>query len=218
MELLTSIRDKIAVSQSQSVLSAPKVTLLGASKGQSVEMISTFVDQGITDFGENRVQEAIDKWPELKKQHPDVRLHLIGPLQTNKVKEALGVFDVVQTLDRPKLAEAIAHTLDAMSGCQTKAFFIQVNTGEEPQKSGVSPAETADFIAYCRALKLNVVGLMCVPPVDLQPAPHFALLRKLAADNGLAQLSMGMSDDYETAIRMGSSCVRLGRILFGERS
>ncbi len=217
MDTLLSIRDKIAASQSQSNISGKNVTLLGASKGQSSEVILRFIREGITDFGENRVQEALDKWLPIKEIHPNVRLHLIGPLQTNKVKEALSLFDVIQTLDRPKLAEAIAKIQDSKENAGSKTYFIQVNTGEEPQKAGISPTEASDFIAYCRELKLNVVGLMCVPPADLQPAPHFALLRKLALDNGLSQLSMGMSDDFETALRMGSTCVRLGRTLFGER-
>ncbi len=231
MDTTLSIHKKIAASQALSGLSANNVTLLGASKSQSAEAILDFIDQGVADFGENRVQEAVEKWLPIKAVHPHVRLHLIGPLQTNKVKEALSLFDVIQTLDRPKLAEAIAKQIgegwrvegEVISAATrhppltTRHYFIQVNTGAEPQKAGIAPNETKDFIAYCRELKLNVVGLMCVPPADLQPAPHFALLRKLALENDLSGLSMGMSDDYETAIRMGSSCVRLGRVLFGAR-
>ncbi len=239
MERLNHIRALITKTRSRSPLAANSTILLGACKGQGAGVIEDFILAGLTDFGENRVQEAAGKWPALKKAHPEVRLHLIGPLQTNKVGEALELFDVIQTLDRPKLAAAIAKELARTGDATpaggaspehaprsfqektpgaTKEFFIQVNTGEEPQKSGVSPSETAEFISYCRNLRLNITGLMCVPPADDMPAPHFALLRKLALENGLAELSMGMSGDFETAIRMGSGCVRIGTALFGERS
>lgn len=236
MESISNIRLLIDKARCQSSLAADSAILLGASKGQGMDIIEGFIKKGLTDFGENRVQEAQGKWPELKKRYPKVRLHLIGPLQTNKVKEALELFDVIQTLDRPKLADAIAKELrnryatpvDGASLEQSsmefseensgsKQMFIQVNTGEEPQKAGVSPKEAPAFIDYCKKLELNVVGLMCVPPADQMPAPHFAMLRKIALDNGLRQLSMGMSGDYETAIRMGSTCVRIGTALFGER-
>jgi PLP dependent protein len=193
--------------------------LLAASKGQAYNAIEQAISGGIGDFGENRVQEAEAKWPEIKKRHPKIKLHLIGPLQTNKIKEALGLFDVIQTLDRPKLAEAIARIQGQWAGVQEKEYYIQVNTGEEPQKAGVLPAEADDFIRYCRdELKLSVVGLMCIPPADQPPAPHFALLCKIAQRNNLKELSMGMSGDYETAIRMGSTCMRLGTAIFGARN
>lgn len=215
MDNLTDIQEKIARSRTLSSISADKITLLGASKGQNASLIESFIARGVTDFGENRVQEAIDKWLPLKEKHPNVRLHLIGPLQTNKIKQALSIFDVIQTLDRPKLAEELAKHWDRT---QKLECFIQVNTGEEPQKAGVAPEEVGNFITYCiNDLKLPVTGLMCIPPAELQPAPHFALLRKLAISNGLKELSMGMSEDYEAAIRMGSTCVRIGRALFGER-
>ena len=217
METLIQIQRMMEASRSGSALAANHSILLGASKGQSAETIEQFIDAGLTNFGENRVQEAMEKWPSLKKRHPHVTLHLIGPLQTNKVKEALELFDVIQTLDRPKLAEAIARIRDSGFGIQEKQFYVQVNTGEEPQKAGVSPKEANEFIGYCKNLGLNIVGLMCVPPAGDMPAPHFALLRKLAMDNGLRELSMGMSSDFETAIRMGSTCVRVGTALFGER-
>ncbi len=217
METLATIEHKIAEERAQSAMAADHSVLLGASKGQPAQTIEQFIKAGLTNFGENRVQEAMEKWPTLKNRHPNITLHLIGPLQTNKAKEALELFDVIQTLDRPNLADAIARIRDSGFGIQEKEFYIQVNTGEEPQKAGVSPRETKEFIGYCRELKLNVVGLMCVPPAGDMPAPHFALLRKLAVDNDLHELSMGMSNDFATAIRMGSTCVRVGTALFGER-
>ena len=189
-------------------------TILGASKGQPVTIIEEAIAAGITDFGENRVQEAEEKWPSLKAKHPNIRLHLIGPLQTNKVKQALALFDVIQTIDRPKLAEAIADELQHSA----HRFFIQVNIGKEPQKAGVMPEEADAFIDYCKnTLRLPVIGLMCIPPNHQPPSPHFAMLRIIAQRHNLTELSMGMSDDYELAVRMGSTCVRLGRALFGER-
>lgn len=187
---------------------------------------------GVIDFGENRVQDAHDKWPEIRKVYPYVRLHLIGPLQTNKVKQALELFDVIQTIDRPKLALAIAKELEMwrdgdVEKCKISTaphiptsphpqFFIQINTGKEPQKAGVIPEEADALIEYCQnTLKLPVIGLMCVPPHGQPPAPHFALLGQIAKRHDLKELSMGMSEDFETAIRMGSTCVRIGRALFG---
>lgn len=218
MEALATIYDKIAKAKTQSPITAPDITLLGASKGQSQGIIIPFIELGVTHFGENRVQEAYEKWPEIKKHYPNTVLHLIGPLQTNKVSDALLLFDVIQTLDREKLAEAIAKEIAKSPSVKTKKFFIQVNIGEEEQKAGVTPADTKSFVQFCRDLKLNVAGLMCIPPIDVQPAPHFALLRTLAQENNLHELSMGMSNDYETAIRMGSTCVRIGTALFGARN
>ena len=217
METLNTILANIEAAKKQSPLAADAPVLLGASKGQPAAVIQDFIKAGLTHFGENRVQETESKWPALKAKYPHVQLHLIGPLQTNKVEDALAVFDVIQTLDRPKLADAVARCQVSGGGCQTKQFYIQINIGEEPQKAGVLPQEAPDFIRYCRELKLNVVGLMCVPPASAMPAPHFALLRKLAYENGLDKLSMGMSSDYEAAIRMGSTCVRVGTALFGAR-
>lgn len=206
------------------VLSQKQVAILGASKGQTVEAIEEAIRAGVILFGENRVQEAATKWPTLKKRHPHVKLHLIGPLQTNKVKDALALFDVIQTVDRPKLAEVLSAELRVLSknaqhsALKTQHFYIQINTGEEPQKAGVLPKKADDFIAYCeKDLKLPVIGLMCIPPADQPPTPHFALLRKIALKHGLKELSMGMSGDYETAVRMGSTCVRIGTALFGAR-
>ena len=157
----------------------------------------------------------MEKWPALKARHPEVVLHLIGPLQSNKAREAVALFDVIQTVDRVKIADALAGEI-ARQG-KSPRLLIQVNTGEEPQKSGVVPQEAAALLDHCRGLKLPVVGLMCVPPADQNPAPHFALLKKMADGFGLTELSMGMSSDYPTAIRLGATMVRVGTALFGER-
>jgi pyridoxal phosphate enzyme (YggS family) len=191
--------------------------LLAASKGQAEAIIEEAITAGITHFGENRVQEAQGKWEAIKARHPDITLHLIGPLQTNKVADAVALFDVIQTLDRPKLADALAAAM-ARTG-KNPPCFIQVNTGNEPQKAGVIPEEADAFIDYCiKEKKLSVRGLMCIPPDSQPPAPHFALLKTIAERHGLKELSMGMSNDYETALRMGATIIRLGRILFGERA
>jgi pyridoxal phosphate enzyme (YggS family) len=167
-------------------------------------------------FGENRVQEAKGKWPQLRAEFPGVELHLIGPLQSNKAREAVELFDAIHSIDRPKIAEAIAAEM-ARSGKQLQ-LFIQVNTGEEEQKAGIAPKEAAAFVAMCRdRLKLEIAGLMCIPPVDEEPAVHFAFLAKLARELGLKGLSMGMSGDYETAIELGATHVRVGSAIFGAR-
>ncbi len=217
---IVQIRNTIEKSKQNSPLAAKMVTLLAASKGQSETAILDAYAGGIRVFGENRVQEAEGKWPDLQKRLSGISLHLIGPLQTNKVKQALAMFDVIQTIDRPKLAEAIAHELNKSDLPQPRhSFYIQVNIGKEPQKAGVMPEEADELIGYCRSeLHLPVDGLMCIPPNDKPPAPYFALLREIALRNGLGELSMGMSEDYETAVRMGASCVRLGRALFGADS
>jgi pyridoxal phosphate enzyme (YggS family) len=216
--VVANIREKIDIARKNSPLAADQITLLAASKAQTADTIAKAVAAGIMVFGENRVQEAEAKWPELKKRFPDIELHLIGPLQTNKVKQSLQLFDVIQTIDRHKLADAIAMELQK-SEYLPKQFYIQVNIGKEPQKAGVMPEEADSLIGYCiKDLHLPVAGLMCVPPSDQLPAPYFALLREIALRNGLSKLSMGMSEDYETAVRMGATCVRLGRVLFGEHS
>ena len=167
-------------------------------------------------FGENRVQEAKAKWPELKARYPDIALHLIGPLQSNKAKEAVELFDAIHSIDRPKIAKAIAEEM-AKQG-KTLQLFVQVNTGEELQKAGVMPREARAFVTMCRdELKLTLAGLMCIPPVDEEPALHFALLGKLAKDCGLGGLSMGMSSDYEVAVQLGATHVRVGSAIFGGR-
>jgi hypothetical protein len=194
---------------------AGAVTLVAVSKTQGVDAIAAAIAAGQRVFGENRVQEAEAKYPGLKAAHPGVELHLIGGLQTNKVKEAVALFDVIETLDRPRLAEAL-HREMARQGRHPR-LFIQVNTGEEAQKSGVAPAEADEFIGQCRALGLAIDGLMCIPPADEEPALHFALLREIARRNGIAQLSMGMSGDFATAIRFGATHVRVGTAIFGAR-
>ena len=212
-ERLSGIRAAMEATRASGPLAAGRVVLLAACKGQSVPVIREASGLGVSDFGENRVQEAEEKWASIDRT--GLTLHLIGPLQSNKTKEALALFDVIQTLDRVKLADELAKHWTPSS--HTRAFYIQVNTGKEPQKAGVLPEEADSFIEYCKTLGLPVIGLMCVPPEDQPAAPHFAFLCEVALRHGLTQLSMGMSEDFETAIRMGSTCVRVGRALFGER-
>lgn len=214
---LQILAETIEKARAASPIAAAGVTLLAASKTQPVTVIEQAIEVGITCFGENHVQEAQEKWQEIKKRHPHVRLHLIGRLQTNKVKLALSLFDVIHTLDRETLAEACAGILQSGNRKRKPEFYIQVNTGKEAQKAGVFPENADEFIVLCRKLELPVIGLMCVPPVSQPPAPHFALLREIAIRNNLPGLSMGMSDDYVVAVRMGSSCVRIGTALFGKR-
>ena len=192
------------------------VELIVVSKTFGGPEILPLLQAGQRVFGENRVQEAKGKWPELKAQFPDLKLHLIGPLQSNKAKEAVELFDAIHTIDRPKIAQALAAEMQRQG--KRLQLFIQVNTGEEPQKAGVVPAELPALAALCRdELGLEVAGLMCIPPVDEEPAIHFAFLEKLAAENAFAQLSMGMSDDYETAVSFGATQVRVGSAIFGAR-
>ena len=189
------------------------VTLVAVSKQQPWEAIEPVLEAGQTVFGENRVQEAMARW---EGKVAGLELHLIGPLQTNKAKEAVAFFDVIESLDREKLARVLAE--EAQKQGRTPRLYVQVNTGEEPQKAGVVPSEADAFLAACRGpYRLQVEGLMCIPPVDEPPGPHFALLRKIAERNGLAKLSMGMSDDFETAIRFGATSVRVGSAVFGPR-
>ncbi len=196
--------------------SAPgTVRLIAVSKVQPLERVVAVLEEGHRLFGENKVQEAAGKWPALKARFADVELHLIGPLQTNKARQAMELFDAIHTVDRPKLARTIARLSEELGHCPR--LFVQVNTGEEPQKAGVMPSEADAFIAECRTLGLKIEGLMCIPPVDEEPALHFALLAKIAARNGLAGLSMGMSDDFETAIAQGATHVRVGSAIFGAR-
>ncbi len=189
------------------------VTLVAVSKQQPWARVADVLAAGQTVFGENRVQEAQARWGE---QRQGVELRLIGPLQTNKVRDAVALFDVIETLDRERLARTLAEAFGHEG--KTVRLYIQVNTGEEPQKAGIPPSEADDFIALCRAeLGLSVEGLMCIPPADEPPGPHFALLAKIAARNGLSRLSMGMSGDFETAVRFGATSVRVGSALFGQR-
>ena len=181
-----------------------------------MERVEAALEAGHRVFGENRVQEAAGKWPDLRGRHDGVELHLIGPLQTNKIRDAVRLFDVIQTVDRPRLADGLRREMDR-TGRECDCF-IQVNTGEEPQKAGVLPQEADAFITRCRTdVGLALVGLMCIPPADEEPALHFALLRGIAERNGLSGLSMGMSGDFETAVAFGATHVRVGSAIFGER-
>ena len=192
------------------------VVLVAVTKVHGPERIEPALEAGHRVFGENRVQEAHAKWPALKARYRDVELHLIGPLQTNKVKEAVALFDVIETLDREKLARALARETEKTGRCLR--VYVQVNTGEEAQKAGVAPDETDALVALCRdELGLEVAGLMCLPPVEDEAGLHFALLAEIAARNGLAGLSMGMSADYEIAVESGATSVRVGSAIFGER-
>jgi pyridoxal phosphate enzyme (YggS family) len=214
---LADILARIEASRKAALKPASATTLVAISKGFGPEAIGPVLAAGQRVFGENRVQEAKAKWPPLKAEHPDIALHLVGPLQTNKAREALALFDAIHSLDRPKLAEILR---DEFARAEKKPLlFIQVNTGEEPQKAGVFPLDAPAFIDRCReTLALPIFGLMCIPPADQPPAPHFALLAKLARTHGLEGLSMGMSADFETAIRFGATHVRVGTAIFGERA
>ena len=207
---------RIDAARKGAVKPAPFTRLIAVSKMHNADEARVLLEAGHRVFGESRVQESLAKWTALKRDYPDVELHLIGPLQTNKVPEAVALFDAIHSLDRPKLAQALKRECDKTG--RRPVLFVQVNTGEEPQKAGVPPQDAAGFIAQVRELELNVMGLMCIPPVDDAPAPHFALLAKLAAENGLPALSMGMSDDFEAAIRFGATHVRVGTAIFGERN
>jgi pyridoxal phosphate enzyme (YggS family) len=194
-----------------------EVRLVCVTKTVSAERIRPVIEAGERIFGENRVQEAHGKWPALKADYRDLELHLIGPLQTNKGREAVALFDAIETLDRPSLAKVLAAEIQRAG--RAPKLFVQVNTGAEAQKAGVLPQAADAFIAQCRAeFGLDPIGLMCIPPLDEQASPHFALLAKIAARNGLTQLSMGMSADYELAIQLGATHVRIGSAIFGERS
>jgi pyridoxal phosphate enzyme (YggS family) len=212
---LAAVRGRIAAAASAARRDAADVTLVAVSKTHGAPAIAAAIAAGQRHFGENRVQEAALKYPALKAECPGLELHLIGPLQTNKVKEAAALFDVIETLDRPKLAEALAREIARQA--RRPRLFVEVNTGEEPQKAGVLPANADVFVADCRRLGLDIAGLMCIPPAAEEPALHFALLREIARRNGIAQLSMGMSADYETAIRFGATHVRVGTAIFGAR-
>ena len=214
---LAEVRQRIAAAARAAGRDPASVTLVAVSKTHGTHRTRKLLDAGQRVFGENRVQEAEGKFPALKTEYPDLKLHLIGPLQTNKAREAVALFDVIQSVDRERLAGTLSKEM-ARSG-RWPECFIQVNTGEEPQKAGVLPATLDAFVAACRdTYKLPIVGLMCIPPVDEEPALHFALLAKMAARNGLASISMGMTADYETAIRLGATHVRVGTALFGQRA
>jgi pyridoxal phosphate enzyme (YggS family) len=209
------VRDRIVAAAAAAGRRAEDIRLVAVSKMHGAAAITAALAAGQRRFGENRVQEAQAKYPGLKAAHADLELHLIGPLQTNKAKEAVALFDVIETLDRPKLADALQREI-ARQGRQPR-LFIEVNTGEEAQKAGVLPAAADAFIASCRERRLAIDGLMCIPPADEEPALHFALLREIARRNAIPHLSMGMSADYETAIRFGATHIRVGTAIFGER-
>lgn len=213
---LAEIRAQLAAAAKADGRSADAVTLVAVSKTHPAEAVIAALKTGQKIFGENRVQEAQGKFPALKAQHPDLELHLIGPLQSNKAAEAVALFDVIESVDREKLAHVLADEMHKQK--RTPRLFIQVNIGEEPQKAGVAPAEIDAFVKLCREeLKLSIDGLMCIPPADKHPAPYFALLREMAKRNGLTKLSMGMSGDFETAIQFGATHVRIGTAIFGAR-
>lgn len=215
-EKLEHVRAAIAAAEREVGRAAGSVGLIAVSKTKPADEIRQVIAAGQRVFGENRVQEAQSKWPELKAQTPDIELHLIGPLQSNKTADAVALFDVIQTVDREKIAREIAREI-AKQG-RTPGLFIQVNTGSEPQKAGIEPEAAAQFIDLCRnELGLSIRGLMCIPPFEDNPGPHFALLRKIAKAAGLEELSMGMSDDFETAIAFGATHVRVGSAIFGAR-
>jgi pyridoxal phosphate enzyme (YggS family) len=212
---LAEIQQAIRKAEENAGRAPGSVRLIAVSKVQPLDRVEAVLDQGHRLFGENRVQEAAGKWPEFKARFEGVDLHLIGPLQTNKARQAMELFDAIHSLDRPKLATTLARLAQELGHCPE--LMIQVNTGEEPQKAGVLPADADAFIAEARALDLPVMGLMCIPPVEEEPSLHFALLAKIAERNGLAELSMGMSADFERAIALGATYVRVGSAIFGER-
>ena len=214
---LSIILARIDAARKKAVAPAPSTTLIAVTKTHEADAIRPVLEAGHRVFGENRVQEAMGKWPALREAYKGIALHLIGALQSNKTREAVETFDAIHSLDRPKLAHALKAELEKQPKPMT--MFVQVNTGEEPQKAGVAPRDTAAFVALCRdELRLPVKGLMCIPPNNENPAPHFALLQKLARENALELLSMGMSGDFESAIKFGATHVRVGSAIFGERS
>lgn len=221
--------DQNVVSQFQNVMAQIDSACLKANRGageaQLVAVSKTYFDDKIEPilaaghrvFGENRVQETAQKWPALREKYSDIELHLIGPLQSNKAAEAVSLFDVIESVDRKKIADALANEMEKQS--KSLEVYIQVNTGLEEQKAGIAPDDVSAFVDYCRhERQLKVIGLMCIPPADENPGPHFALLRKLADENGLEKLSMGMSGDFEVAIEFGATAVRVGSAIFGARN
>jgi hypothetical protein len=215
-ERLLDIRRRIAAAAREAGRDPASVQLIAVSKTFGAEDIQPAIDAGHRLFGENRVQEAKAKWPDLKARFPDVELHLIGPLQSNKAREAVALFDAIHTVDRPKIAAAIAE--EQVRQERRLKLFVEVNTGEEAQKAGVMPREAGAFVRHCReTLGLEIAGLMCIPPLDEEPAVHFAFLAKLGREIGVGDLSMGMSGDFETAIAFGATYVRVGSAIFGAR-
>ena len=213
---LSEIKTRIATACARAGRAVDEVTLIAVSKVQPNERVAAVLDEGHRVFGENRVQEAARKWPEFRESYDGIELHLIGPLQTNKARQAMELFQVIHSVDRPKVAQTIARLAQETGHCPD--IFLQINTGEEPQKAGVMPAEADAFVAEARALDLPLRGLMCIPPVEEEPSLHFALLAKIAERNGLVGLSMGMSGDFESAIALGATHIRVGSAIFGERA
>lgn len=215
-EKLKAVRSNIAAAERSAGRDEGSVTLVAVSKTFEADDIRPVIDAGQRIFGENRVQEAQSKWPGLKRDHPDIELHLIGPLQSNKTADAVALFDVIETVDREKIARTIAE--ESRKQGRAPRLYVQVNIGSEQQKAGVAPDETLDFVNLCRnEYDLAIEGLMCIPPLDDNPGPHFAMLEKLAREAGVERLSMGMSADYETAIAFGATSVRVGSAIFGVR-
>lgn len=212
---LAKVRDQIAGAARLARRTPDDVTLIAVSKTQLPEAILPLLEAGQRAFGENRVQEAQAKWPALRERYPDAQLHLVGQLQSNKAEEAVALFDAIHSVDRPSLVSALSGAIGKTG--RTPACFVQVNIGDEPQKGGVSVADLSALLDRCAEAGLPLAGLMCIPPADVEPAPYFALLAKLARRHGVNGLSMGMSSDYETAVGVGSTHVRVGTALFGER-
>ncbi len=212
---LAAITDRLRAAELQAGREPGSVTLIAVSKVQTAERVQAVLEQGQRVFGENRVQEAQGRWPAFQPKYPNLSLHLIGPLQTNKARAAVEMFDAIHTVDRLKLAQTLARLADERGACPE--LFMQVNTGAEPQKAGVLPNEADALIAEIRALSLPLVGLMCIPPADQDPAVHFGALAAIAARNGLPGLSMGMSDDFEAAVAHGATHIRVGSAIFGTR-
>ncbi|SPF77664.1 YggS family pyridoxal phosphate-dependent enzyme [Pseudoprimorskyibacter insulae] len=212
---LSDIKTRIAKACDAAGRNVDDVQLLAVSKVQPLDRVEAVLQEGHRLFGENRVQEAAGKWPDFQKTYPEAKVHLIGPLQSNKARQAMELFEAIHSVDRPKLATALARLAQELGHCPD--LFIQVNTGEEPQKAGILPREADGFIAECRALDLPIKGLMCIPPVEETPSLHFALLAKIAKRNDLAGLSMGMSSDFEQAIALGATHIRVGSAIFGDR-
>jgi pyridoxal phosphate enzyme (YggS family) len=214
---LDEIRRRIAAAEIEAERQPGSVRLIAVSKFFAADAVRPLIEAGQRDFGENRVQEAMAKWPTLKEEQPDIRLHLIGPLQSNKASDAVGLFDAIHSVDRDKIAGAIAGELDRQG--RSVELLVQVNTGGEPQKAGVPPRDAAAFVERCRSEHgLLIAGLMAIPPIDEAPGPHFALLAKIAVEAGVERLSMGMSADFETAIAFGATDIRVGEALFGRRT
>jgi pyridoxal phosphate enzyme (YggS family) len=213
---LTEIEARIAAAEAASGRAPGSVRLIAISKVQPLERVTAVLDQGHRLFGENYVQEAAAKWPDLRARYGPVAVHMVGPMQTNKAKQAVELFDAIHTLDRPSLLDRLAALAQARGA--SPEIFVQVNTGAEPQKAGILPGDADAFIAQARARDLPLAGLMCIPPEAEDPAPHFALLAEMAARNGLAGLSMGMSSDFEAAIAAGATHVRVGSAIFGART